>query len=113
MDTRSTKRITVAVVALAAAIFLAVPAPAQAAGAGVSIQNTTISGSVVKVSVRNNSLLPYTGYVAVKALVGATPIWSFVPVVLLPGQCTTASAGFSGSVGGVMTVGLNDDPNPL
>jgi hypothetical protein len=113
MGTRSMKRFTVAVAALAAAIFLAVPAPAQAAGSGVSIQNTTISGSVVKVSVRNNSLLPYTGYVAVKAVVGDTPIWSFVPVVLLPGQCSTSSAGFSGAVGGVMSVGITDNPNPF
>jgi hypothetical protein len=113
MGTRSIKRITGAVAGLAAAIFLAVPAPAQAAWTGVSVQCATISGSVVKVSVRNNSLLPYTGYVAVKVLVGDTPIWSFVPVVLLPGQSTTASAGFSGPVGGVASVGMSDEPNPF
>ena len=112
MGTRNMKSLTVAVAALAAVIFLAVPAPAQAAN-GVNVTNTTISGSVVRVSVKNTSSAPYTGYVAVKALVGDTPIWSFVPIVLMPGQCTTASAGFSGAVGSTMKVGITDSPNPF
>jgi membrane associated rhomboid family serine protease len=112
MVTRSMKRFTVAVAAMAAVIFLAVPAPAQAA-TGVNVVSTTISGTVVKVSVRNSSAAPYTGYVGVKALVGGTAVWSFVPVVVFPNQCTSVSAGFSGTVGGVATVGMTDSPTPF
>ena len=53
----------------------------------------------------------------VQAVVGDTPIWGFVPVVLLPQQTSVAAAGFSANVSSLLrvsiTCGLGDDTVPF
>jgi hypothetical protein len=87
--------------------------PAHAVAPPITILKTTVSGGVVQVTVKNSTMLPVTGTVAVQAVVGDTAIWSLVPVVLLGGQCASVSAGFTSSVSKLLTVGMTDDVHPL
>ena len=91
--------------------------PALAGAYPVAVVSTSVSGSVVNVTVRNNSSMPQSTTVSVQAVVNDTAVWSLVPVLLLPGQTTVAGAGFAANVSGVMKVsiicGLDDDVNPF
>ena len=113
METRRLSSKTAAVVMVAAALLVAA-VPAIAASSVASIQGVSVSGNVVSVTVKNNGTVPVVGYVAVQAVVGDAPIWSFVPVTLGAGASATMSAAFNGPVGRVLTVGVvGDDQTPI
>jgi hypothetical protein len=92
-------------------------APAFATSSPVAVVGTSVNGSIVRVTVRNSSLLPQATTVSVQAVVGDTAIWSSVPVVLLGGQTATVSAGFTATVSSVKSVsiscGLIEDGTPI
>jgi hypothetical protein len=102
---------TVLAVAMAILVTTLVT-PAFAALSSTSVVGTSVNGSGVTVTVRNNTLMPQTTTVAVQAVVGDTAIWSYVPVVLLPYQTVTVSVGFVGAVSAVAKVGITDGDNP-
>lgn len=104
---------TSTVIALALGVLvMTLATPAHATSPAITVLGTSMNGSVVNVTVKNFTLLPRTGTVSVQAVVNDTPIWSFVPVVLLPGQTATVSAGFSATVSSVVKVGIQDDQTP-
>ena len=100
-------RFSMAIAAALGILGMTLGTPAFAVVAPVTVVSTSVSGAVVNVTVRNNSMLPQIATVRVQAVVGDTAVWSLVPVVLLPGQTMVAGAGFSTSVAGVLKVGIS------
>ena len=109
-QTKRSRSLKVATVALG---LLILAAPALAAFQAIAIQGVHVSGSSVQVTVRNTSMLPTVGVVAVQAFVGDTAVWSFVPVVLGGGQSKTVGASFCGVVGAVGSVSIQEDGQPF
>ena len=110
-------RFSMAIAAALGIVMTTLGSPAYAVVSPVAVVSTSVNGAVVNVTVKNMSMLPQVATVKVQAVVGDTPIWSFVPVVLLPGQTIVAGAGFSASVSGVLKVGIicgsQDDGTPI
>ena len=101
-------------IALALGILMVTFAtPALAAAPPVSVIATSVSGSNVYVTVRNNTLLPQIRTVGVQVVLGDTAVWSYAPVTLLPFQTATVRAGFVGTVSAVISCGMSDDGNPM
>jgi hypothetical protein len=104
-------------IAAAVGILMTLGTPAFAVVSPVAVVSTSVNGGVVNVTVRNNSSLSQVATVKVQAIVGDTAVWSFVPVVLLPGQTSVAGAGFAANVSSVVRVsiscGLSDDGVPI
>lgn len=100
------------VVAVALGMMI-MAAPALAALQSIAVQGVRASGSTVQVTVKNTSMLPTAGVVAVQALVGDTPVWSFVPVALAGGQSMTVGASFGGAVAAVGSVSIQEDGQPF
>ena len=110
-------RFSMAIAAALGIVMTTLGSPAHAVVSPVAVVSTNVSGAVVNVTVKNNSLLAQVATVKVQAVVGDTPIWSFVPVTLLPGQTLVAGAGFAGNVSSLVRVtiscGIQDDGVPI
>jgi hypothetical protein len=110
-------RFSMAIAAVLGIVATTLGSPAFAVVSPVVVVSTSVNGGVVNVTVRNNSTLSQVATVKVQAVVGDTAVWSFVPVVMLPGQTTVAGAGFAANVSSVVKVGiscgLGDDPMPF
>jgi len=94
---------------MAAAIgFLALTMSASAfAGSDpVAVNNVSVSGTIVQVTVKNISLGVQSRVIQIEAEDDHTSSVSLVPVVLLPGQSAVVSAGFTGIVSSVKSVGV-------
>ena len=102
---KSSRLSTVLAVALGI-LVMTIGAPAFAATEQLAVKSVSVSGGIVLVTVKNVSLAPAAANVVVEAVVNDTPIWSLVPVALLPGQSATVSAAFTGTVTSVKTVGI-------
>jgi len=100
-------------VAAVALGLMILAAPALAAFQAIAVQGVRVSGSTVEVTVKNTSMLPTAGVVAVQAFVGDTAVWSFVPVALGGGQSKTLGASFGGAVGAVGSVSIQEDGQPF
>ena len=109
LSTTKRTRSMVVVAVLMGALLLTAPAMASSS---VVVKSYAINGSVVQMTVKNTTLLPVTTTVSVQATVNGVTVWSSVPVVLLGGQQASVSAGFTGLVSKVMTLGIADDCNP-
>ena len=98
-------------------LVMTLGAPAAEAADQLTVKNVAVSGGIVLVTIKNVSLAPAVSTVAVEAVVNDTPIWSLVPVVVLPGQSMTVSAAFTAAVTSVKSVGfklnISDDPAPI
>ena len=99
-------RFSMAMAAALGILGMTLATPALAVVSPVAVVSTSVSGSAVNVTVRNNSLLVQTATVSVQAVVGGMTVWGFVPVLLLPGQTASVSAGFTANVSGVARVGI-------
>jgi hypothetical protein len=109
LSTTKRTRSMVVVAVLMGAIVLAAPAMASSS---VVVKSYVINGSTVQMTVKNTTLLPVATTVSVQATVNGLTVWSTVPVTLLGGQQATVSAGFTGLVSKVTTLGISDDCNP-
>jgi hypothetical protein len=109
-------RFSMAIAAVLGIVATTLGSPAFAVVSPVAVVSTNVSGGVVNVTVRNNSISPQVATVKVQAVVGDTAVWSLVPVVLLPGQTMVAGAGFSANVSSVLKVtiacGITEDTQP-
>ena len=105
-------RLSTMISAALAILLMTFAAPAFADSQGVVVQSVNVSGGVVGVSVRNISPVRRLAVISVQAVVGDTPIWSSVPVVVNAGQSAVASVAFAGSVSSVIKVNAQDDPTP-
>ena len=98
-------------------LTMTIGTPALAVMSPVAVVSTSVSGSSVNVTVRNNSLLVQNATVSVQAVVGGMTVVGFVPVLLLPGQTASVSAGFTANVTGVarvgITCGMTDGSDPF
>ena len=72
-------RFSMAIAAAMGILGMSLATPALAAVSPVAVVSTSVSGGVVNVTVRNNSMLPETTTVAVQAVVNDTAVWSFAP----------------------------------
>jgi len=110
-------RLSTAIAVALGILVMTFGAPAFAGTESLVVKNVSVSGAIVQVTVKNVSLAPASSTVAVEAVVNGTSSWSFVPVMVLPGQSAVVSAGFTGAVSSVksvgFTVGLQDDPSPI
>jgi hypothetical protein len=110
-------RFSMAIAAALGIVATTLGSPAFAVVSPVAVVSTSVSGGVVNVTVKNSSTLSQVATVKVEAVVGDTAVWSFVPVVLLPGQTMVAGAGFSATVSSVLRVsiscGIQDDGVPI
>ena len=100
-------RFSMAIAAALGILVMTLGTPAFAVTPAVAVVSTSVSGGVVNVTVKNNSSLSQSATVSVQAVVNDTPIWSFVPVVLLPGQTAVVHAGFTATVSSVLKVGIS------
>jgi hypothetical protein len=100
-------RFSVAIAAALGILGMTLATPALAVASPVAVVSTSVSGGVVNVTVRNSSFLPQAAMVSVQAVVNDTAVWSFAPVLLLPGQTTVVHAGFTANVSGVARVGIS------
>jgi hypothetical protein len=115
--TTNRSRFSMAIAAALGIFVMTLGTPALALVSPVAVVATNVSGAVVNVTVKNNSLSSQIATVKVEAIVGDTPIWSFVGVALLPGQTSVAGAGFAANVSSVVKVGITcgviDDTQPF
>ena len=110
LSTTKRTRSMVVVAVLMGAILLTAPATAASS---LIVTNQTTNGSVVKVTVKNTSILPVTTVILVQVQVGGTTVWGTAPVVLLGGQTASVGVGFTGTVAKVLSVGINDECVPI
>ena len=114
----SSSRISMVMAAALGILVLAAATPALAATESLVVKNVSVSGGIVQVTVKNDSVAPATSSVTVEAVVNGVASFSAVPVVLLPGQSATVSAAFTGAVSNVKSVGvgvivgMSDDATP-
>ena len=111
MEAKAIRR-TVAAALVAVGIAVTIPSAVQACG-GAVVQTYSTSGSVVRVTVKNTSSATFVGTVKVNAKIANLSVWGSAPVVLFAGQSACVDVGFAGSVGGVNSVGIQDDPQPF
>ena len=102
--------------------ILVVATPSQA-GSGVqlmkssssepTVQSTVVLGSVVAVTVANPTRSTVVVLVTVTAVVDGLPVVSAAVGTVPPRDDATVDVGFSGPVGSVVTVGLQEDSGPI
>ena len=110
-------RFSKAIAAALGILVMTLGTPALAVVSPVAVVSTSVSGGVVNVTVKNNTSSVQNATVAVQAVVNDTAIWSFAPVLLLPGQTAVVRAGFTAGVSSVARVGITcgiiEDTNPI
>ena len=104
------KRVGFAALAMATVLMIASPA---LAASSLSVQGTTTSGCTVTVAVKNSGMLLSLGTVRVEATVNGTRTTKSASVLLLPGQSTSVSLKFSGTIGSLLSVGVLDEDTPF
>src|SRR5262245_55104175 len=108
MRSKGGRRLAAAAMAIGALMLTAAPV---LAASSISVSGYTLNGSVVMVTVHNNSSSAAVGTVAVQAKVGGLTVISVAPVALSGNQTSTVGVAFVGDVCKVLSVGLQDDPN--
>ena len=104
------KRVGFAALAMATVLMIASPA---LAASSLIVQGTSTSGCIVTVNVKNTGMLLTLGTVTAEAIVNGTRTTKSASVLLLPGQSTSVSLKFGGTVGNLLSVGILDDASPL
>ena len=101
-----------AAAAMAIGVLMLAAAPVMAASS-ISVNGYSLNGSVVMVTVHNNSSSATIGTVAVQAKIGGLTVISSTPVALSGNQTTTVGVAFVGSVCKVLSVGISDENVPI
>ena len=113
----NSSRLSMVMAAALGILVLTAATPALAATESLVVKNVSVSGGIVQVTVKNDSVATATSSVTVEAVVNGVSSFSVVPVTLLPGQSSTVSAAFTGAVSSVksvgITVGIADDSVPF
>src|SRR5215470_16147617 len=101
-----------AAAAMAIGVLMLSAAPVLAASS-ISVSGYSLSGSVVMVTVHNNSSSAAAGTVAVQAKVGGLTVISVAPVALSANQTSTVGVAFAGTICKVLSVGIGDEVTPF
>ncbi len=113
----NSSRLSMVMAAAIGILVLTAATPALADTESLVVNNVSVSGGIVQITVKNVSPAPATSAVTVEAVVNGASSFSVVPVVLLPGQSSTVSAAFTGAVSSVKSVGvavsMTDDGAPI
>ena len=110
MRSKSGRRLAAAAMAIGALMLAAAPV---LAASSIVVNGYALNGSVVMVTVHNNSSSAASGTVAVQAKIGGLNVISSAPVALSGNQTTTVGVAFVGSVCKVLSVGVSDDQVPF
>ena len=110
MRSKMGRRMAAAAMAIGALMLTAAPV---LAASSIVVNGYSLNGSVVMVTVHNNSSSAVVGTVAVQAKVGMLNVIGAAPVALSGNQTTTVGVAFVGSVCKVLSVGISDENVPF
>jgi hypothetical protein len=87
--------------------------PRTEAASGIEIVGCQVSGNTVFVTLHNSGSAPSSGVVVVEAVVGGLAVSSVAPFAVGAGDSQTVGVVFTGTVQGVIRVGITDGPDPV
>ena len=110
MHSKMGRRLAAAAMAIGALVLTAAPV---LAASSISVNGYSLNGSVVMVTVHNNSSSASAGTVSVQAKVGGLTVISTAPVALSGNQTSTVGVAFGGPICKVLSVGIGDEVTPF
>ena len=101
-------------VLMVSALFAMCLAPVAAAGGSdLAVQDSSVSGNTVVVTVVNTGSTPVMAYVMVSAVVNGAPVKGYAPVAVAGNDSASATVGFTGAVASTGSVSIIDGSEPF